>query len=797
MLLKDSSRLQTTNLGKGILYSARKAKRIRGKDYLQDWEEAFKIRDRSGKIVKQIGTITNRIIDDFLTGKKSLPSDVYRALCDFLGVDWKEVSVDVSVDVVKNSRPSLNLDFVGREVALADIDKFVMQGSKVVLIWGEGGIGKTALAFHYLKSHGYTKIIKNYIAKETINISPIESVVSQWIQYDFDEKPDINFDINLSRLRNFLINSDIKIGVVIDNLEPALDENGRFIENHRSYIKLLRNLAEPELNSTTIITSRELLCEPSTKIINYKLKGLNVEDWAKLFEIPNNSNEYIFVSQMRNAYNGNALAMKIFKGILEQEYEKDIKLCWDYYRNKLLLNQTLENLIIEQFQRLENINPIAYKLLCRMGCYRYQDIPSISLGGLNYLLWEESEQTEKAIESLRNVSLLECFKGKYWLHPVIKQEAIKRLKNSLDWEIANRKAAKFFSENFKVIGSIDEALFVLESCHHYIQIQDLINAATVIIQDRSSPYEEIESLGASLYRLGLFAVAIPLVLKLVKNDLTDYLSCRIHNILGEFYLMIGDDHQAVDCYEKSKDIAYRHIHEVHSQELSQDQRRTFKNLYIVSFYNIGLCYLDLWEIEKAREQFKQVNSFAEDKESFKPYIYGCQILADVYCSILLDDSLNNETRQKFYDIASSFPENSLIDFSNPWALGFLGVICGSVYMYFDEDENAHKMFTEVLTRTEQINYTQFQANALTSLAILHRKKNEFQEAILKHEKAINFLKNLGCKRDLGEAYFQLGLTYKVSGQIRESNKYFYQAIDIFNVMKAPKQVERVSKAMFS
>lgn len=789
MLLEEPAKLRTTDAGKKLLKSARDDKNIRGKDYKEDWEKALTTTDQAGKI-RKIEEITSRTIDNFLTGKKPLPANVYKALCDFLGVDWREVSEDPT-----NRSYSLNLDFVGREVAFADIDKFVIQGNKIILIWGEGGIGKTELSFYYLNQK-YTKIIKNIVAKQTRDISPVENVVLQWIQDEFDEKADIDFDANLSKLRKLLINRN-KTGIIIDNLESALCQNGTFLENHRSYIKLLKTLADTELKCTTIITSRELICEPSIKIANYKLKGLNTEDWANFFDISHGSEQYDFLSKIRNAYNGNALAMKIFKSIVEQDYERDIKLCWDYYQNKLLLNQKLENLIVEQFQRLESNNLIAYKLLCRMGCYRYQDVPSISLNGLNCLLWEEHEQTAKVIEYLRNSSLLECFKGKCWLHPVIKQEAIKRLKHSPDWEITNRKAAKYFSESFKVINRIDEAQFVLESCYHYIQIQDLINAAMVIIQDRSSPYEEIESLGVALYRLGLFAVAIPLVLKLVKNDLTDYLSCRLHNILGEFYLMIGDVHQAVDCYEKSKDIAYRHIHEVHSQELSQDQRRTFKNLYIVSFYDIGICYLDLWEIEKAREQLKQVNYFAEDKESFKPYIYGCQILADVYCSILLDDSLNNETRQKFYDIASSFPENSLIDFSNPWALGFLGLICGSVYMYFDEDENAYKMFTEVLTRTEQMNYTQFQANALNSLAILHRKKNEFQEAILKHEQAISFLKNLDCKRDLGEAYFQLGLTYKVSSKTKESTNNFSHAINLFNIMNAPKQVERVSKAMSS
>ncbi|MEO0840060.1 MAG: tetratricopeptide repeat protein [Cyanobacteria bacterium J06643_5] len=715
---------------------------------------------------------------------------IYKALCNFICVNWEEVSINEAKII-----NSLKLNFIGRESDIINIHNFVLQENKIIFIWAEGGTGKTELSFQYLKLYRYTKILKIIISTETSDIIPVESIVLQWLQDEFDENTFLDFDANLSKLRKILKNSDDKIGIIIDNLENILDKNHKFVSNYRSYSKLLKILADSELNSTTIITSRELLCEPSIKFISYKLKGLEVKDWVKYFRINENSTDYTIISEIRNAYNGNALAMKIFRNILEQDYGQDIKLCWNHYQDKLTLNQTIQNLIEEQFQRIEKNNPIAYNLLCRIGCYRYQSISAISFNELKFLLWEEPEKVKETIEFLKNCSLLEHFKGNYSLHPFIKAEAIRRLKNRPDWKITNTKIAIYFSENIEVIKSAENALFVLESCYHYIQIQDLTNAALVLVKDRSSPYEKIESLGVALYRLGLFSIAIPIALQLIKSDITEYLKCRIYNILGEFYLTNGELNSAIKYYESSKEIAKYHIEDVNYHNFSKDKRRTFKNLYIASFYNIGISYLELWELDKARKQFNRVKSFYQNKESFSPYIYGSQLLGDIYCPILLGENLNSDAKQQFYKIVNSFPDDGLIDFSNPWALGFLGIICGLVYLYLDEYDKSQKIFTEILTKTIQMNYQQFQANALNSLAILNRQKYELKEAIIKHEQAISLLEKLECHYDIAEAYFQAGLTYKSNNNSKESTRCFQKATNIFNKISAPKQIQRVNQAI--
>jgi len=49
--------------------------------------------------------------------------------------------------------------------------------------------------------------------------------------------------VSIDRLKRKL-QSD-RMGILIDNLEPALDSAGKFIELHRRYVELLRVLADP------------------------------------------------------------------------------------------------------------------------------------------------------------------------------------------------------------------------------------------------------------------------------------------------------------------------------------------------------------------------------------------------------------------------------------------------------------------------------------------------------------------------------------------------------------------------
>lgn len=493
--------------------------------------------------------------------------------------------------------PAPNLNFVGREEEIAQLNTLIEQGAKVIVIKAPGGVGKTILAKEYLKSQGFDLVVELLMAKEKENITPVESAIEELLKKDFQEEPGREFGITLARLKRQL--QTRRVGVLIDNLEPALDGQGRFIEPHRRYVELLRVLADSSLQSVTLITSREPLAECGG-ITNYSLPSLDQQAWEDFLTRRDIDIDATTLKEMHKAYGGNALAMNILCAPIQRD--GGMVAYWQEYKVELI-ELPVENLVKEQFKRLKEIYPEAYKLLCRLGCYRYQDVPTVPTDGLFCLLWDVLEREKRrVIESLRNLSLVECQNREYWLHPVIREEAIARLRASEYWEEANRKAAEFWTESVKTVETIKDALTAFEAYYHYLGLDKFDSAADVIVKTRQNKFDKSEELGIAFYRLGLFQ-QMKLAINQIINQVNpgDVLS-RFHNILGDIYWLTGDIKKSIESHERSRIIA-----------------SNFKllNLEIVSFFNIGLCQIDLLEIEKAIALFQKVISMAKNTENHR------------------------------------------------------------------------------------------------------------------------------------------------------------------------------------
>ncbi|MEH2125001.1 NACHT C-terminal helical domain 2-containing protein [Nostoc sp.] len=323
---------------------------------------------------------------------------------------------------------SENRDFVGREDAIAHLNNLVNEGAKVILIHAEGGIGKTTLARKWFELQGL-EYLELRVGSTPQNLNSVEDWVRIKLINYFKVNPEQNFITMLEQLKIQL--KIRKIGVLIDNLEPALI-NGEFIEPYYSYyVELLTVLADKSVQSITLITSREQIYEHTVKRLqtftNYKLDGLKQESWQQYFETCKISIDDSALSEMHQAYGGNAEAMFILSPEILKEAQGKLKVYWQDNREDILRHPTLKQLVQYQLDKLKNNNLQAHQLVCRLGIYPNQDI-TVPKEWLFCLLWDVPEnRRQRVIDALIERSLVKENNYGYYLHPVIRTATIENL----------------------------------------------------------------------------------------------------------------------------------------------------------------------------------------------------------------------------------------------------------------------------------------------------------------------------------------------------------------------------------
>jgi tetratricopeptide (TPR) repeat protein len=286
---------------------------------------------------------------------------------------------------------------------------------------------------------------------------------------------------------------------------------------------------------------------------------------------------------------------------------------WQENGHDPLMETDLTNLVASQFDRLQQLDPQAYKLLCRLGCYRYQDLATVSVEGLLCLLWDVPTKPRQVIKSLRNRSLLEFAQGQYWLHPMVQAEAKLRLQSIPDdWLQAHQQIADFLTHSVTRINQIQDGLTALEAYYHYLAIADYAAAAKVILRSRENQWGQYLTLGTTLYRLGIIeplSIAIHQIIDRIEH--TRHRS-ELNNILGDLYWTTGKVHRAI-AFQQQTITTSRH-----SQQLifpSQENRHDlyyWRMLEVDSLLSLGLYNIDLWELSTAAELFQQAINLAHN-----------------------------------------------------------------------------------------------------------------------------------------------------------------------------------------
>ncbi|MDB9528371.1 tetratricopeptide repeat protein [Oscillatoria sp. CS-180] len=697
-----------------------------------------------------------------------------------------------------------DIRLVGRESAIKELNQHIAQGQRAIVLHGEGGIGKTTLAQAYLERCPCDRVLELLIAKETANITPAEQVVEEWLRQDFQIEPGQDFGVTLDRLKRQL--RDQRVGILIDNLEPALDAQGRFWPQHSRYGDLMRVLCDPKGKTVTLLTSRDRLCEPGVTVTHYRLPGLTQDTWRLFFDHHAIALSSGTLKAMHRAYGGNAKAMTILCGAIGGDYAGDGDAYWRDVNADPLTALDLKNLVTSQINHLKDLDMDAYRLFCRLGVFRYQDVARVPTDGLLALMWDsDPTRHRQIITSLRNRSLVESHKGTYWLHPVVHAEALERLRHSADYSKAHTQAIQFWTHHIATIASITEATQAFEAYHHAFAIADYEAAAAVLLNSRHNQWGQHLTLGSTLYRVGLLQPVITSVPRLLPHLPEDQRTSELRNILADAYWISGKIHAAISMQKQAQAIARQGL-EV-AQQAAADDREIYRwrMVEVDALLSLGLYHLDLWELTEAAQFFQAAIAAAEGtpQQSWAEKASLCLALVQSYQTAdrttprsPTPPSRANPTSIKTATALAETAYQKIADVSQPQYTGrfaFFIQLLAQTYTNLHNAERANELYERAIAFAEESHYVQVKAKALTGLGQLLRSQGEFSGAVQHLNDAIVLFEDLGAQSDLAETHYQLGLTLQ-HRQADTAQAHFTKAVHLFEAIQAPRQVTKVQSA---
>ena len=641
--------------------------------------------------------------------------------------------------------------FLGREEDLASIHQKLFEGDNLLLLVnGEGGIGKTTLAARYYRTYMETYAHLAWVFSEN-SLADALLTLALPLRLTFDP----------------LLTNEDRLDMLLDRMrqlpKPCLlvvDNANRLVELER-YYKRLRSCPNFHVLLTTRITEFEQavshritpLTDKEAIALFTKYYPRHQESDQSLLEqllVAIGKNTLVIELLAKNLYNQNRLKTRYsLHDLLKDLQQKGLlgvqsqEVSTPYQAAEYELRKEKPEDIIAAMYELGELLPDEQAMMAMMAVLPAENIPFDTLE----LLLPNINDLDGTLLSLSQKGWLEWneTQSSFKASPVVQ-------------EVIRKKSNQLLDACRPIIEGLIEKLVYESSTGHFL----------------NATYDE-----AAVY--ARYAEHTASVLKSIDGDLA-----VLYERVGQFYRTTGNLEKTLACFEKYGQL---------SEELYRDQQNvSFKYELAISYEKLGETYSSLGSLEKALKYFEKLNQLSE--ELYRDYPQNVSFkreLAGSYSRLgETHSSLGNlEKALKYFEKYHQLSEELYQDQQNVSSKYGLAVSYGKLggtHSSLGNLEKALEYFEKYHQLSEEL-YRDYPQNVSFKygLAISYVKLGETHSSLGNLEKALKYFEkneqlseelhrdypqNVSFKYGLAVSYVKLGITHSSLGNLEKALKYF-------------------------
>lgn len=330
--------------------------------------------------------------------------------------------------------------FYGREQELTQLKQWVVdKKSRIVLVVGMGGLGKTSIVIELAKQ--VSQQFDYVIWRSVRNGPPFEFMIyelSKRLVAHADTTISQSVDQQFLRLIEFL--RDNRCLIILDNLESILDSGQRIgyyrpgYEAYRSFFHILANSTH---QSCMVLTSREIPAElknvnGDSAVYIYPLPGLPISATKQLLESRQITGDTLLFEELNARYSGNILAIKLVAETINKFFNHNVR---HFLSEENTIFNDIRHLLDYSYARLP---ALAKEILFWLAIER---VPVLFEKIHNRLVpYRSTLQITDALLSLQRMSLVERMDDNHWYLPnVVSEYAVDRLIRQIHEELQQNK----------------------------------------------------------------------------------------------------------------------------------------------------------------------------------------------------------------------------------------------------------------------------------------------------------------------------------------------------------------------